>query len=211
MRSNEPEQHPSPAQGDGGTWSLLGVTRAAAVFFGTAGVLGLVLLVLPHGPDFRPLGVAIPAALALAYAPLVYLAAERLPMVIHYVATLIGIGLISVAAYSSGPLSTGIAMVYVWAGTFSFLFFTRIVAFGYIAVIAGAYAVVVATAPGNNEALSRWLLVSVGVFVTGALVSWLIEKIRGLAAVERSAAADKARLAEAAGRRKEYFEALLQN
>jgi PAS domain S-box-containing protein len=211
MRPNEPEQRPATAGGDAGAWSLLGVTRAAAVFFGTAGVVGLVLLVLPHGPDFRPLGVAIPAAIALAYAPFVYLAADRLPMVAHHVATLIGIGLISLAAYSSGPLSTGVALLYVWAGTFSFLFFTRRVAFGYIAVIAGAYAAVVATAPGNDEALSRWMLVTVVVAVTGALVSWLIEKIRRLAAVESSAAAEKSRVAEAAERQKEYFYALLQS
>jgi PAS domain S-box-containing protein len=207
----DPDARRSTAGEHEGPWSLLGVTRAAAVFFGTAGIVGLVLLALPHGPDFRPLGVAIPAAMALAYAPFVYLAADRLPMIVHHVATLIGIGLISVAAYSSGPLSTGLALVYVWAGTFSFLFFTRRVAFAYIAVIACAYAAVVATAPGNDEALSRWLLVTVVVAVTGALVSWLIEKIRRLAAVESSAAAEKSRLADAAGRQKEYFQALLQS
>ncbi len=206
-----PQVSASAAQGDGGAWSLLDVTRAAAVFFGVAGVVGLVLLALPHGADFRPLGVGIPAAIGLAYAPFVYLGGERLPMVVHHVATLIGIGLISVAAYSSGPLSTGIALLYVWAGTFSFLFFTRPVAFGYIGVVACAYAIVVATAPGNDEALSRWLLVTVVVAVTGALVSWLIESIRRLAAVETSTAAEKSRIAEAAERQKEYFQSLLHN
>jgi PAS domain S-box-containing protein len=208
---SEPEARRSTAGGDAGAWSLLGVTRASAVFFGTAGVVGLVLLGLPHGPDFHPLGVAIPAAIALAYAPFVYLAADRLPMVVHHVATLIGIGLISVAAYSSGPLSTGIALIYVWVGTFSFLFFTRPIAFGYIGIVACAYAIVVATAPGNDEALSRWMLVTVVVAVTGALVSWLIEKIRRLAAVESSTAAEKSRLAEAAERQKEYFQSLLHS
>ena len=211
MREGQRDVGTSAAGGDVGAWSQLRVARTAAVMFGAAGVLGLLLLALPHGPDFRPLGVAIPAALALAWAPVLFAAGDRLPMLVHHVATLIGIVLASVAAYASGPLSTAIAVLYVWAGTFSFLFFTRTVAFGYIAVIAGAYAVVVATAPGNDEALSRWLLVTAGVFVTGALVSSLIEEIRRLAAVESFTAGEKSRLAEAAERQKEYFQSLLHS
>jgi PAS domain-containing protein len=132
-------------------------------------------------------------------------------MIVHHVANFVGIVLISVAAYASGPLSTAVAMIYVWAGTFSFLFFTRTVAFGHIAAISCAYAVVVATAPGNDDALSRWMLVTVGAFVIGAVASWLIEEIRRLAAVESSTADEKSRLAEAAERQKEYFQSLLHS
>jgi hypothetical protein len=66
----DPDARRSSADGTA-SWSLLGVTRASAVFFGAAGVVGLVLVALPHGPDFRLLGVAIPAAVALAWAPVV--------------------------------------------------------------------------------------------------------------------------------------------
>ncbi len=201
----------STAAGEVGAWSRLRVTRTAAVFFGAAGAVGLLLLALPHGPEFRPLGVAVPAALALAWAAVLLAGGDRLPMLVHHIATMIGIGLVSVAAYASGPLSTAIAMIYVWAGTFSFLFFRRIVAFGYVAVIACAYGVVVATAAGNDEALSRWMVVTVGVFVTAALVSGLIEEIRRLAAVESATATEKSGLAESAERQKEYFQSLLHS
>jgi PAS domain S-box-containing protein len=179
--------------------------------FAAAGVLGLVIVALPHGPDFHPLGVAVPAGLGLAYASFLLACGDRLALLVQHVGTLLAIGLISVAAYASASLSTAIAILYVWAGTFSFLFFTRGVAFWYVALIAGAYAVVVATAPGNDGALSRWLLVTGGVLVTAVVVSGLIEEIRRLAAAESSAAAEKSRLAEAAERRREYLQSLVHS
>ena len=204
------EQDPFSGGDDGLPWTQLRITRTAAAMFGAAGVLGLSVVALPHGPEFRPLGVAIPAALALLYAPFLFFAGERLPMVVHHVGTLIGIGLISVAAYASGPLSLAIAFIYVWAGTFSFLFFSRRVAFGYIAVIACSYGAVVATSPGNADPLTRWILVTGSVVITGGLVSWLIEEIRRLAAAERGTATEKSELAEAAERQTRYFQSLLE-
>jgi len=132
-------------------------------------------------------------------------------MAVHHVMNAIAIVLISIAAWAAGPLSTAVAMIYVWAGMFSFLFFRRTMAFAHVAGIACAYAIVVTTAPGNDDALSRWLLVTVGVLVTSAVASWLIEEIRRLAAVESSTAAEKSRLAEVAERQKEYFRSLLDN
>src|SRR5918992_1869262 len=196
------------AGGEAAAWSRLRATRTQAVMFAAAGVLGLVIVALPHGPDFHPLGVAVPAGLGLAYASFLLACGDRLALLVQHVGTLLAIGLISVAAYASASLSTAIAILYVWAGTFSFLFFTRGVAFWYVALIAGAYAVVVATAPGNDGALSRWLLVTGGVLVTAVVVSGLIEEIRRLAAAESSAAAEKSRLAEAAERRREYLQSL---
>ena len=61
---SELEAHPTAVGGDGGAWSQLRVTRTAAILFGAAGVSGLILLALPHGADFRPLGVAIPSLIA---------------------------------------------------------------------------------------------------------------------------------------------------
>ena len=141
---------------------------------------------------------------------LLFAVGDRLPLVVHHVANAAGIGLISVAAYSGGELSAGIAMLYMWAGTFSFLFFPRRIAFGHVALIAGAYAVVVATVPGTDADVSQWLFVTVGVLVTSVVVSGLIDEIRRLAAAASDDAAEKSRLATAAEQRREYLQALIQ-
>ena len=179
--------------------------------FVAGGVLGLIIVALPHGPDFRPLGVAVPCVLAIAWACLLFARGDRLPLVVDHISVLAGAVMVSVGAYASASLSTGIAMLYVWPATFSFLFFTRRVAFSYVGVMALGYGVVVATAPGNDEALSRWLLVTAGVLVTAMIVSGLVEEIRRLAAAAAATAAEKSRLVAAAERRREYLQSLIHS
>jgi hypothetical protein len=160
-------------------WELRRAAQMAAVMWTAGGMLGLLVLVLPREPGFPryTVGVLIPGLLALLYGPILYVLAGRITLWMHRTNTILGIGLIGTAAYSAGALSLGIATLFVWAGMFAFLFFSRREAVAYNALIAVVWGLVAYASADYGEAtLSRWLLIVASVVVTGVLVSWLIER-----------------------------------
>lgn len=160
-------------------WQLRRAAQMAAVMWTAGGLIGLLVLVLPGEPGFprHTLGVLIPAVLALAYGPVLYVLAGRIAPWMHRTNTIVGIGLIGTAAFSAGALSLGIATLFVWAGMFAFLFFSRREAVAYNTLIAVVWGLVAYASADYGEAtLSRWLMIVATVVVTGVLVSWLIEQ-----------------------------------
>lgn len=196
-------------------WQLRRAAQMAAVMWTAGGLIGLLVLVLPGEPGFprHGVGVLIPSLLAVLYGPVLYLLAGRIAAWMHRANTLAGIALIGTAAFSAGALSLGIATLFVWAGMFAFLFFSRREAVAYNGLIALVWGLIAYASADYGEAtLSRWLMIVATVVVTGVLVSWLIEQRQAAERALREARAEVRQLrieideARAAGKAAEITE-----
>jgi hypothetical protein len=159
----------------------VGLARAKSVMWVSAGAVTLVVAALPHAGAFHAGAVAVLGCLALCAAPVFFAVGNRIPLWLQHVNSVLATLLISVAAYQAGPFSLGLAVFYLSVSIYGFIYYPLRQAAAHVVLVALAYGVVVATAPGQTDAWSRWVVVSASTAVSGVLVGWLMGQVRRLA------------------------------
>jgi len=153
--------------------------RASAYLFAAGAALGLLTLAFPHSSEVRDFPLVVLASVAVLMAAILWLNAERVrEWHIHgFLAS--GTVIISLANHYAGP-STLYPVLYMWAALYAFYFFPLRQAFGHLAFLAVAYAVVLAVQDADSP-IVRWLLAVGTPLVAGLLISRLLGRLRGRA------------------------------
>ena len=161
--------------------------RTAAILISVAGAVSL--LVVPIAAvadlrDFHAVGIVVPALMALAAAPVIALA--PLSWRLLHLTMVVASGLISVGVATAGSKYPLGAVLYLWSVMIAFLFFGRVNAILFTALVAVEYAMVVSLGDGFGAPLGWWLYLMVTAVVTGAVVDWMVRRTQSLAEGERS-------------------------
>jgi len=131
--------------------SLAGI--GAALFFGAgAAALFTVVVNVSTGirvAGYRPGAVAAISSLGLVGGILLIATRGRVPVWVASGVTTSGIVVLTIAGYYAGPYSPFITVLYIWIGTFAFLFLSRRVAVFHVLLIGVCYGVLLAIQPGN--------------------------------------------------------------
>ena len=119
------------------------MARAAAVMFGTGGIVALLSLAVPHWHLAHPTESAVIAAPAVPTAALLYVFADHVPeRAIHALLVLATLQLsVAVQFLGSGAATAAAGSYYTWISIFAFYFLRRRVALAHLAFMGVAYAV----------------------------------------------------------------------
>jgi len=156
--------------------------RALAYLYGAGAVLAAISLALPHPARQNELGLGMIIAGALVCCATVWVVAAKLPRWAFPAGAALGSAMITGAVYYAGEGSTAFAMYYIWAGLYTFYFFSRRLAFAEVALAAAAYAAVLEWGVPAEDAVGRWLVTTGTVIVAGTFVARLSEAVRERAA-----------------------------
>jgi diguanylate cyclase (GGDEF)-like protein len=182
--------------GDGAAESPRFVWLTAAVLFGVGATIGALSLVATHPDYFDDEGLWSNIAVSYGVALFCALGARRLPRWPLQILILVGIAVITRAAYFSGDPDGFYALFYVWIGLFSVFFFSRRVALLHLVAIGVAYAWLVIEL-GTGAALARWIT-TIGTIALGAVMfDMLVGRLRRIASESTDLARERAELMEA--------------
>jgi PAS domain S-box-containing protein len=167
------------------------VSRVGGGMFAAGATLAAISLALPHQARLNETAIALIAVSAYLIALCLFAFAQRFSVTGIQIANCLGILLVTGLIYFSGESTSSYAVLYLWTGLYAFYFLPirRAVVQG--TLIAIGYAVV----PFGSHEL-WWLLVIGTVFVTGALVVFLQERLGGLVTELDAAAREGELLAE---------------
>lgn len=150
------------------------MARTFAFLFGIGATLALMTLLLPGSPDRQELPFVAVAASAYSTAVALVLAYDRLPRWVFQAAPLLGNLLITLALLFGGAQSlAAYALFYYWVALTAFYFFATRWAIFCAAVASVSYGAVMATFPSVELLQLKWLMLTGGLFVTGAIVGLL--------------------------------------
>jgi diguanylate cyclase (GGDEF)-like protein len=154
---------------------------AALCLAGT--LVGGTSLLLPHTPSadmparWRNVALAgVVGVVALA------LARRAAPMWLTHVFLVGGTYIVSNAIYQSGDGSSPYAIWYIWVALYAFSFYRRRAAVAHLAIVAAAYAGVLAVLDAD-EAVGRWVTTVSTLLIAASFVSYLVRGLRRHAAV----------------------------
>jgi PAS domain S-box-containing protein len=167
------------------------VSRVGGAMFFAGGGLAAISLLLPHQSGLDESGLAITAAAAWVMGGILFAFAGRFSVTGIQVANACGIALVTSCIYFSGEAKSAYVVLYLWTGLYAFYFLPPRRALFQGGLIALAYALV----PFASHQL-WWLLVVGTVFVTGALVLFLQDRLGGLVGEVAAAASERELLAE---------------
>ncbi|HYY21954.1 MAG TPA: SpoIIE family protein phosphatase [Thermoleophilaceae bacterium] len=156
--------------------------RSLAYVSSAGAVVAVLTLVLPHGASVRELPLLVAAIAALIVAGLVYLRAERIGEWQLHSALVAGVVLLTVANYAVGS-SALYPILYSWAALYAFYFFPLRVGLAYLGLIGLCYGVLLGIENPPSPVV-RWILTVGTPGVAGALISFLLRRLR--AEVEHS-------------------------
>ena len=159
--------------------------------FAAGATLAATSLALPHEDRLNETGIAFVAVGAYLTAVVLVALAPRFSVTGIQIANSAGILLVTGCIWFSGEATSSYVVLYLWTGLYAFYFLPVRRALFQGALIAIAYALV----PFGNHEL-WWLLVIGTVFVTGALVVFLQNRLGGLVSELREAARERELLAE---------------
>jgi PAS domain S-box-containing protein len=161
--------------------------RSLAYLFTAGAALAALTVVLPHDSEFREVGIAIVAVVAVSIGVALYWLADRIEEWQIHAALAVGTTLICLANYYSGAANL-FTLLYTWAGLYAFYFFATSAAVAHLAYIAAAYAVVLSLTEPPSPAI-RWLLGVGTALVAGLLVANMLDRLRSGQAELRSSEA----------------------
>ncbi|MEK6277019.1 MAG: GGDEF domain-containing protein [Actinomycetota bacterium] len=170
----------------------MGLVMAGLFFAGAT--IGALSLLLPHPAEFDDGALWTNVALAYAGAGVLFAARRHLPAWSLQFAVLAGTLVVTRAVYYGNDPSGFYTFWYIWVGVFAFFFFGRAWGAVHLAVMAGAYAWVLAVLPDTTP-VARGLLTIGSVAVCGSLVDTLARHLRE----EKAASAARAGNLEAVG------------
>ena len=159
--------------------------------FAAGATLAATSLALPHQDQLNETGIALVAVGAYLTATVLVALAQRFSVTGIQIANGAGILLVTGCIWFSGDATSSYVVLYLWTGLYAFYFLPVRRALFQGALIAVAYALV----PFGHHEL-WWLLVIGTVFVTGALVVFLQNRLGGLVSELREAARERELLAE---------------
>jgi len=176
--------------------------RALGYLFLAGGVVGCLTLVLPHPEAVEDGPLYGLTALAAAVGVAILARAEALPELGLHGLVASGTLILGASNYFLGTTAL-YPILYSWVGVYAFTCFARRPALAHMALIAATYPVVLAVQDAPS-AVTRWLLAIGTPLVAGAVVSWLLERVRH----EAEAARERARvLGESEARTRAIIEA----
>jgi PAS domain S-box-containing protein len=151
------------------------VSRVGGSMFAAGATLAAISLALPHQARLDGTGIAVIAATAYVVAFCLFAFAQRFTVTGIQIVNGLGILFVTGLIYFSGETTSSYAVLYLWTGLYAFYFLPLRRAVLQGALIAIGYALV----PFGSHEL-WWLLVIGTVFVTGALVVFLQNRLGGL-------------------------------
>ncbi|MGH2980777.1 MAG: bifunctional diguanylate cyclase/phosphohydrolase [Solirubrobacterales bacterium] len=150
------------------------MARTFAFLFGVGGTLALMTLLLPGAPDRAELPFAAVVGFAYITTVTLVLAYDRLPRWVFQGAPLVGNLMITLALVFGGAQATpAYALFYYWVALTGFYFFDARWAMGCAVVASISYGAVLALFGSVVLSQLNWLMLTGGLFVTGAIVSLL--------------------------------------
>jgi PAS domain S-box-containing protein len=150
--------------------------RSLAYLFSAGAALAALTVVLPHDSQFRELGIAMVAIVAVVVAVVLYWFSDRIEEWQIHAALGVGTTLICFANYYSGSANL-FTLLYTWAGLYAFYFLATYAAVAHLAYIAASYAVVLSLTDPPSPAI-RWLLAVGTALVAGLLVASMLDRLR---------------------------------
>jgi diguanylate cyclase (GGDEF)-like protein len=175
------------------------MARAAGLLFLCGATVGAISVLLPHAGGADDAGLWSNIVIAYLGAIGLLLWGERLPRWCFQVAIAAGTLIITRAIYLSDDPGSYYAAWYVWAGMFTFFFFTRTQGVAHITLIGVCYAAVLLHNPGDSAA-ARWVTMVTTLLVAGAFITVLVRRVRDQAAESARDAANLSAVAEVAHR-----------
>ena len=161
--------------------------RSLAYTFAAGAVLGLLTLVFPHEPEVMDGEMVGLATLALAVAGLVRWRNERTTGWELHAVVALGTLIVTLANHFVGA-SALYPIMYSWPVLYAFYFFPLRQAAGHLALVAAAYAVLLAIQDPSSPVV-RWLLAVGTPAVAGLLISRLLRRVMA----ERALASEHSR------------------
>lgn len=173
----------------------------AGVLFSVGASIGALSLIVPHPPSFNDSALWSNIALSFAGALACFVLAGRAPVWLIQAMLVVGVALITRAAYYSGDPNGFYTLFYVWIGLYAVFFFTRRATLAYLGLIGLAYAGLLVELDAT-AGLARWITtigtVALGAFLIDSLVTRVKAMARDSAALARERAELMATLAEVA-------------
>ena len=163
------------------------MARSLGWLYLAGATIGLISLFLPHAPHTNIRALAVNIGMAYVGGVVVLNVFRRMPAWTFHIAILAGTGLITRAVYYSGDGVSYYGIWYVWVALFAFSFLRRSEATLHVAVVAVAYAVVLAVRHEPN-AVGRWVTTIASLLIAGVFIDALVRRVRR----QRRQAADDA-------------------
>jgi diguanylate cyclase (GGDEF)-like protein len=171
--------------------------RALGSLFAAGATIGAVSLLLPHPAKADVPGLWSNVGLAYAGAALLLFLGARTPRWFLHVSLVAGVLLVARAVFLSGDPVSFYSVWFIWVGLYVFYFFSRPVASGYVALVAGVYAWTLLDGTVSSG-VARWLTTVATLMVAGVLIDMLVRRARREARAAATSANLMARVAELA-------------
>ncbi|MEX0993527.1 MAG: diguanylate cyclase [Solirubrobacterales bacterium] len=162
--------------------------RFGAYLMGSGGLLGLILLVLPHTPRDNELGIALTAIGAIMGAVILVIGFDRIADWMFQAIVAFGAVVVSLAVYFQGDAAGPAGVLYVAIAVSVFYFFTRRQAVLQLIWMGICYALVLTQVAVFSDAVSAWvetmgLVAMVGFLMSRirARIDWLVDKLQDAA------------------------------
>jgi signal transduction histidine kinase len=161
------------------------MARSGGWLFVAGGTVGLVSLAAPGGTGRNETAIFVASLCAYALGAFELAVRERLPLAAFPALSVAGTALVSVALHFGGSSSAFYRLLYFWVVLYAAYFFSPAHTALQLAVIAVAYAAVLAGEPGSGHGMVVWFLLTSTLAVAAALVTALRTRLEGLLARER--------------------------
>jgi diguanylate cyclase (GGDEF)-like protein/putative nucleotidyltransferase with HDIG domain len=158
------------------------MARAGALFWASGGLLGILSVVIPDTVVAHEDLLLVLSLGALVIAPVVLVAAHRLPIVGIHLAVIAGTAAASLAVYAWGAESSYGPLPYAWVVLFAFSFFALPAALLHLGLVGLGYALVLVeeSSPGNR--VDGWLATTGTLLVGGLFVVLVRDRMTALIA-----------------------------
>jgi diguanylate cyclase (GGDEF)-like protein len=143
----------------------------AALLFGAAALICVAGVALPGEAESDDAVLLVTAAAAALGCAVLLIANERVPEWTYHPIGVIGTAVATAAAYGWGTGSAYGPLLYVWVTMFAFYVFSRGAALVHLALMAAAYALVLALEDPADNPLDGWIATVVTLLGTGLFVS----------------------------------------
>ncbi|HVE94932.1 MAG TPA: adenylate/guanylate cyclase domain-containing protein [Acidimicrobiales bacterium] len=167
------------------TWHQA-VRLIGGMFIFSGVVTSIYIVARPAEPGYRPAGVVLTAVVGVLTGAVMLILGERFNRRLFYPLGPAAILIVTMGQYFAGQWFLG-TVFYVWIAIFSFYLHPRRHAIANLVLIGVAEAWLLAVVDGNESPVAVWVFLMSTVAVTAGSVSWLIERVNRLAALERKA------------------------
>ncbi|TMK26757.1 MAG: GGDEF domain-containing protein [Actinobacteria bacterium] len=161
------------------------MARWGAVLFAAGATLGVLSLLLPHGPQTDEQVAAATAVLGYVVAAGLAVLGERTPAWVIHVALVAGVSAVAVGIHAAGTgrLAGSASVLYLWVAIFSAYYFSWTEATVYVVLVAISYALVL-----NIDHEPAWPALWAGMTgtcaATAVIVAKLSDRLRTLASTD---------------------------